>query len=98
MAKRYVYRLNVTIPPECSTPGYEPQVLIDQHERQGWSPSEEQGFRWPMRRNYLSVESAHRRAQLLASWGATVTIDRMPFGEPERMPCTYTPSGIEVAV
>lgn len=73
--KRWAYRLVVEIPDECLEPGFVPDVLL---EKETWRDWDEQPFRWPRRRVYFDWSAASRRAYMLATWGATVTIERAP--------------------
>jgi hypothetical protein len=71
----HVYRLQVTFPPGALRYGWEPP---------GWEPDRDDQldpacdvyFRWPAIRDYLTKTNADRRAALLRSYGAEVTVLR----------------------
>lgn len=68
MTPTFVYRLIVKTPSGSDSPGWQPD---------NWEPYDDEAyFSWPTRRNYLSQAPAHRKAELLRSWGATVEVVR----------------------
>lgn len=76
----YVYRLDVTYPPGSDEYGWAPEGWDDAPENQemepdtgAWGPAP---FHWPAVRRYQSRGGAERRAELLRSYGATVTVVR----------------------
>lgn len=61
-----VYQLDITYPTGAHTPGWRPH---------GWDPAVEGPFEWPTGdRMYIAQKSATKRARLLESFGAYVTI------------------------
>jgi hypothetical protein len=90
--KVYLYRLNVTLPPEAADPEWEPQAWLDQlppYPAEGAPPEALEGrFQWPRNRLYLSLSAAKRRAALFEKYGATVTVERSP-------PVTWPQDGLD---
>lgn len=78
--KTYVWRLDVTLPPEASDPGWEPDAWLEELPPypEGGMPPEamEDGFRWPRQRRFLSESGAKKQAALFRKYGAEVTIKR----------------------
>jgi hypothetical protein len=78
--KAYVYRLNVTLPPEAADPSWEPGAWLEElpsYPEGGMSPEAlEDGFRWPRQRRFLSESGAKKQAGLFRKYGAEVTIER----------------------
>lgn len=78
--KTYLYRLHVEYPPGSDELEWEPPGWRDNPEH--WDTDPETGapeprwFSWPTVRLYLSQTAAKRRADLLRSYGATVTVER----------------------
>jgi hypothetical protein len=68
--KVYLYRLNVTLPPEAADPDWEPDGWATDPHNAG------QGFQWPRVTRYLSLHRAECRAYLLRKYGAQVTVER----------------------
>ena len=71
----YVYRLDVTLPDGSDEPGWHPDGWVAQE----WDDADGhyvQEFKWPRKRQCLSLTTANRWAQQLRSWGATVRICR----------------------
>lgn len=68
--KVYLYRLNVTLPPEAADPNWEPAGWEDDPHNAG------QSFQWPRVTRYLAASRAEHRARLLRKYGAEVTIER----------------------
>ncbi len=69
-----VYRLDVTYPPGSRRPGWQPAGWESR-----WAPGpipdgEADYFRWPAERRFLSRSGAMKRAALLRSYGAEVTV------------------------
>lgn len=67
----FVYRLEVEYPPGSNKPGWEPEGWrAEKGDASGWAPP----FEWPRVRMYFNPHAAHKRAELLARWGATVRV------------------------
>lgn len=73
--KLWAFRLVVEIPKECTAPGYVPPKLLEEAGRH--RDFESQPFTWPRRRLYFDWSSACQRAYKLASWGATVRVEKV---------------------
>ncbi|GAB3251800.1 hypothetical protein [Kineosporia babensis] len=74
-----VYRLKVTYP-EMPAPGWVESELFEGWEPEGWEADPrnfegEQAFYWPPVRNFLSLNGARWRADLIEKYGATVVIE-----------------------
>jgi hypothetical protein len=89
MRRSYVYRLDVTYPPNSLDLGWEPPGYDGWDDPGGmngnrgeWIP-----FSWPQNRLCLSAPTAKRRADLFRKYGAKVTIVRSaPIEWPEVTP------------
>ena len=68
----YLYRLDVEYPPADFENDAMREWVADHEQNLPW-PSR---FHWPSARMYLSRTAAHGRADLLRSYGATVTVVR----------------------
>ncbi|WP_433357742.1 hypothetical protein ACQP25_44950 (plasmid) [Microtetraspora malaysiensis] len=90
--KTYLYRLNVEYPPGSDEWGWEPPGWQHNPIAQVIDPEtgghECASFSWPTVRPYLSQSAAKRRADLLRSYGAVVTIQRSQPIAWERVPAT----------
>jgi len=72
--KRYAYRLAVVYPDGVDWL-HPPDAWVDTWKDE-WGPDGGPSFSWPVARVYFSRSGAKKRADLLESYGCTVTIER----------------------
>lgn len=97
--KVFVYRLAVEYPPGSLVLGWAPagwEPATGGYDPVSGEPYDEDEFRWPQVRPYLSASGAKRRAELLRKFGAEVTIRRsLPVEWPEDEAATAAGEGNE---